>query len=151
LPKRHDEFCAEEGAGVGRETVNCPTCFGRGWVEFQGPSVHDPFYQDECPECYGRTIVPAEDEVYCAEEGYAGEVPREKEPDPLTVTDECVRVLREREIIGVATYNRPLMSSYKDFLEWLDDAIEEQADGLQYLVAARGAYIDFLRRNGINP
>ena len=87
---------------------------------------------------------------FCAEEGASYDAAREwydYQPPTPTITDLAHEVLNQREIVGGATYNRPLLHNYKTFLQWLDDAIEEAADQLQYLVAAREsfcAYIDNL-------
>jgi len=106
---------------------------------------------------------------FCAEEGASYDAAREwydfvppnecgntpdkrgnEPPSVTTITDLAHEVLDQREIVGGATYNRPLLHSYKTFLQWLDDAIEESADQLQYLVAAREAFKDYVRREGLN-
>ena len=52
--------------------------------------------------------------------------------DKPTITDLVHEVIRQREVIGMATYHRPLRAG--DGRDTLQDAIEEAADLLQYLV-----------------
>ena len=74
---------------------------------------------------------------FCAEEGWCVTLTGER-PNP-TITDRAVELLRERERVGTENYGRPLFCDYKSFVGWIDDAIEESADKLQYLIAAREA------------
>ena len=53
-------------------------------------------------------------------------------PPIPTITDLTHEVINQREIIGRATYHRPLLAG--DGRDTLQDAIEEAADLLQYLV-----------------
>lgn len=69
---------------------------------------------------------------YCAEEGAAYAVDDTYDYNPLTITDLVHEVINQREIIGQATYGRPLLAG--DGRDTLQDAIEEAADLLQYLV-----------------
>ena len=61
-----------------------------------------------------------------------------------TVTDMAISLLLEREKMGTHTYGKPLFANSKSFLAWADDAIEECADQLQYLIAMREALHTFL-------
>ena len=66
------------------------------------------------------------DDVFCAEEC---------PPMPcttFTITDRVVQVIRQRERKGQETYGQPLLAG--DGRDTLQDAIEEAADLLQYLV-----------------
>ena len=93
-------------------------------------------------EYYGLNEV---DDVFCAREDW----PRMSEglsnpvtmyiearnralEDKPTITDLVHEVIRQREVIGMATYHRPLRAG--DGRDTLQDAIEEAADLLQYLV-----------------
>jgi hypothetical protein len=49
-----------------------------------------------------------------------------------TITDLVHEVINQREKVGMATYHRPLLAG--DGRDTLQDAIEEAADLLQYLV-----------------
>ena len=76
------------------------------------------------------------DNSYCAEEcGYG--VSFTKRPPRKNIADMAVELIRERQEVGTETYGRPLFHDYKTLVEWLTDAIEEQADELKYLLAAR--------------
>ena len=94
-------------------------------------------------------------EDFCASEGYVGQINQlTNEPMDVeyhgygvsitgeyqkkkSITDEVVEIIRERERVGYRNYKKPLMGDDKTLVEWLTDAIEECADQLQYLVAAR--------------
>ena len=100
-------------------------------------------------ESYG--LNEQQDDVFCAGEGYAVKAygPHYKngeyafgsysskdpsvKPYPIkTITDLVHEVIVQREKIGQATYGRPLLAG--DGRDTLQDAIEEAADLLQYLV-----------------
>ena len=68
---------------------------------------------------------------FCAEEGAYEADPPVKWTSP-TITDMVIDIIRQREKIGIATYHRPLLAG--DGRNTLQDAIEEAADLLQYLV-----------------
>ena len=72
---------------------------------------------------------------FCAEEGYGVSITGEYRKK--TVTDRVVELVRERERVGYLTYNKPMFSSAKTCLEWMDEAIAEKLDEIQYFVAAR--------------
>jgi len=80
------------------------------------------------------------DDVFCADDEFLREkvnkVASDYHPEhwtaPKTITDLTHEVLNQREIIGRATYHRPLLAG--DGRDTLQDAIEEAADLLQYLV-----------------
>ena len=74
--------------------------------------------------------------TFCAEEGYGVSITGENQPRK-TITDEVVEIIRQREHKGYRTYRKPLIGDDKTLVAWLTDAIEECADQLQYLVAAR--------------
>lgn len=74
---------------------------------------------------------------FCAEEGnpFLRQETWErftKGTNPPTITDLVHEVINQREIIGRAIYHRPLTAF--DGRDSLQDAIEEAADLLQYLV-----------------
>jgi len=68
----------------------------------------------------------------------AGEFARE------TVTQQAIALILEREKMGTRTYGKPLFADAKSFLAWADDAIDEAADQLQYLIAMREALATYL-------
>ena len=68
----------------------------------------------------------------------AGEFKRE------TVTQQAIALILEREKMGTRTYGKPLFADAKSFLAWADDAIDEAADQLQYLIAMREALATYL-------
>lgn len=81
---------------------------------------------------------------FCAEEGASYDAAKEwydfvppdkcgNEASPVTtITDLVHEVIDQRATIGMATYHRPLSAG--DGRDTLQDAIEEAADLLQYLV-----------------
>lgn len=75
-----------------------------------------------CPELFGDRL-----EWYNVET-----MPEQREP---SIADLSVQELRKREILGEAKYGHPI--DVHDGRKWLDEAIEECADQLQYLVALR--------------
>ena len=84
---------------------------------------------------------------YCAEEGA---IPPKDAPFlpeiPKTVTQHVHDLLLQRERKGWSTYNRPLFHDYATALEWFKEALEERADGLQYMMAAYLDLRDLLER-----
>jgi hypothetical protein len=72
-------------------------------------------------------------EKYFAEEGWC--VDMTTGPLKPSITDRVISVIRQREIKGWQTYGRALTAH--DGRDTLQDAIEEAADLLQYLVKLR--------------
>ena len=94
-----------------------------------------------------------ESSKYCAEEGHIEPVvgritqlthtaPLKDRPflhqreKPKTVTQHVHELLVQREIIGREVHHRPLFHDVRSALEWMEEALEEEADKLQYLMAA---------------
>ena len=78
-----------------------------------------------------------ESRYFCAEEVY---IPQKDipflPPKKKTVTEHCHELLVQREIIGRGVHHRPLFHDVRSALEWMEEALEEEADKLQYLMAA---------------
>ena len=95
----------------------------------------DPYDPDGEYERKDYKLNEQQDE-FCAREGYQpierGQVASILKPPQTTITDEVISVIRQREVIGMGTYGRPLLAG--DGRDTLQDAIEEAADLLQYLV-----------------
>ena len=86
----------------------------------------------------GYGLNEQQDDVFCAREGNVilaedviGVIGINRADEP-TITDLVHEVINQREKIGQATYGRPLLAG--DGRDTLQDAIEEAADLLQYLV-----------------
>ena len=119
-------------------------------------SKRDPYDPDG--EYEGRNCT--REDCFCSQEGYfmietqdepisadittlgddtcAGEFKRE------TVTQQAIALILEREKMGTRTYGKPLFADAKSFIAWADDAIDEAADQLQYLIAMREALATYL-------
>jgi len=92
-----------------------------------------------------------ESSQYCAEEGHIPIKDRPFLPDkPKTVTDHVHDLLLQREIIGQSVHHRPLFHDVRSALEWMEEALEEEVDKLQYLMAAYLALKDMVQRESTN-
>ena len=84
---------------------------------------------------------------YCAEEGA---IPPKDAPFlpeiPKTVTQHVHDLLLQREKIGTAVHHRPLFHDIRSAVQWFEEALEEEADKLQYLMAAYLKLKDVLER-----
>lgn len=73
------------------------------------------------------------DDVFCAKEGLT--VAEVKHIFRPSITRQVIEVILEREKKGTRKYGHPIDPF--DGRDWLNEAIEECADMLQYLVTAR--------------
>jgi hypothetical protein len=129
-----DVFCAREGVVVhGGDIIG---------EVFEGLKVRDAgkFIRDNIPPGPPDEF-SARESYDAAKEWYDFDPPKEEDEvtrlqrilfGPKTITDLVHKVIDQREKIGMATYHRPLLAG--DGRDTLQDAIEEAADLLQYLV-----------------
>ena len=73
------------------------------------------------------------DDVFCAKESIV--VDNLRQNNTRTITDQVIDIIHQRESKGMERYGHPIDPF--DGREWIDEAIEECADQLQYLVAFR--------------